>query len=412
MHVRSGSKPVIYVDDNKVVTLRKRIALMNRRCADLGVTGVRLEDQGTVMCRERAGAVVAGHRMLLRFPEVRLGSWRVIGRMHMVQSELASLCLGEDAADVAHVGESARLGLRCEHCQAKRRRSASYVLRHVNDGRVMTLGASCVALVTSASSAVLDVAAKFDALLQEFDIGLVPCDGSSQLGSGQPGGYLDLQAYLADVLFVWDQDGGFVSIVLAEATKLDPTYERAATLQALLAANEQWAQKYSATRNQYLDEAKDAIDWVAQRDSREPFERRLTHLARQDRHVYERRVLAQAAVIVVLHRKHVINLRRAKASSVHLGEVGQELELELSILKVVRLPDAGGLKWVLVLMNDQGGNQINWRTASASDEIMQGAGRSMSVRCQVKEHTHYRGVCQTVVSHLQVLRWLDGPCEV
>lgn len=407
---RSGASAVIYVDDTRVVALKKRVAAINRRAADLGVSALRLEDQGTTLCRAPCGRSVAGHRMLFNLPEIRLGGWRVIGRLHALEERVAALCLSEVASDESHLQQLAAGGLRCDHCSYSRRRSECYVIRRINDGVVRILGATCVSSVTSGNGAVLDIVSRFDGLLDEFDENLAPC-GSGAIGAGScegANGYLDLAQYLADVLFVWEEDGGFVSKVLSQATKLEPTYERASKLESVLATNGALAVRYRESRARCLNEAREAIEWVSKRESKVPFEQRLSHMARQGRLVYERRLLAQVAVIVVLYRKHVVNLQQAKASSVHVGAVGQECEMDLTIMKVVRMPDAGGLRWHLVLMNDERGNHINWRTANVSEEVMRGAGLTMRARFQIKEHAHYRGVCQTLVSHLNVLRWVGA----
>jgi len=87
------------------------------------------------------------------------------------------------------------------------------------------------------------------------------------------------------------------------------------------------------------------------------------------------------------------NARQNARPSQHVGEVGQRLDLELEVQRVIsRDTDYGVLH--IISMRDQAGNLIVWMTGSATAT----AGDRLSVRGTVKKHNEYNGEQQTVLT--------------
>lgn len=95
--------------------------------------------------------------------------------------------------------------------------------------------------------------------------------------------------------------------------------------------------------------------------------------------------------------EYVNSLLFEPSTSEYQGEVGQWLELPLTIKKNIKTENRFGTSTIHI-MEDESGNQYFWSTGSKSLE----EGKAFNMKVKVKEHKEYNGVKQTVVWYCKV----------
>lgn len=86
----------------------------------------------------------------------------------------------------------------------------------------------------------------------------------------------------------------------------------------------------------------------------------------------------------------------------HVGKPGQKLTCTVTITRIIAIETAYG-RANLVMMRDDVGNVLKWKTGSCPYEIQKdGVGRTLQATFKVKEHGEYKGMLQTSVTHLKI----------
>lgn len=127
-------------------------------------------------------------------------------------------------------------------------------------------------------------------------------------------------------------------------------------------------------------------------------------LLQQDAIALDRKHLAFVAATVPLFNRSLATQTEARRPSQHVGAPGQKMTATLTVDRVVQIESYYGVS-SLVLMHDQDGNQLKWKTSACPQEIRENsAGRSLDASFKVKEHDDYKGTAQTSVTHLKIIR--------
>jgi hypothetical protein len=218
---------------------------------------------------------------------------------------------------------------------------------------------------------------------------------------------MTVRGYLANVAFLTDH-GGFVSSAKSQETGQTATYHTAAHIDNHLRDDRPLRDAYIATRESYFAKADAVREWVIASPTRSDFDRNVKLILQAEEIDLERKRLAFAAAAVPMYNRHLAVEAEQRTPSHHVGQPGAKMEAEVTIERVITMPNpyGPGVNF-LVLMRDQSGNKLKWKTASAPDDVANGEGRPLEASFKVKGHDLYNGTAQTSVTHLKVLRWLD-----
>jgi len=103
----------------------------------------------------------------------------------------------------------------------------------------------------------------------------------------------------------------------------------------------------------------------------------------------------------------IVRLDAARATSQHIGAVGDKVTLTLTINRLVVLDGHYGTTFIYIC-EDQNKNTVVYKGTSSPfaftpDGQPRGKGHSLTVKATVKDHTEYQGVKQTLIQRPKVL---------
>jgi len=313
-------------------------------------------------------------------------------------------------------GELARWAegkIACDHCGTARRRSETFIVRAdgsdpaIAAGSYRQVGRSCLsAFLGGRSPAAIVGQLAWERLVREAGE-----DGEGGWGGGGGATVLAPDAFLIQTAACVRIDGWCSrSAARADADDFGTGAHREATAdQAVHVMVEPfggdpsgaWRRERMRLAPSALDEehGRAALAWARAIAPSSDYERNLKLVASQvsvrHKHVG---ILASAvpAYFRVVEREVALRRERearALAPSRHVGEVGQRLDLELTVRRVTTVDtDYGALH--IISMRDGAGNLFVWKTGSTSAT----PGDRLDVRGTVKKHDDYRGEAQTVLS--------------
>jgi len=168
------------------------------------------------------------HRLLLSYPEVRLGNWQVVGRVEAVDGGNLMFAVTQNAQDIDAVRHAAAHPIDCEHCKVNRKRKEGYVLRDVASGEHKRVGGTCLEDFTGIDPGAALFLAKMSEVVRLSEDDMLDYAGSGRSNAIGTRDYLIRVAYLV-------ANNGFIGAQRARDEMLMATYDQALDLgEALL----------------------------------------------------------------------------------------------------------------------------------------------------------------------------------
>lgn len=330
---------------------------------------------------------------------------------------LASICQTEEGNVIRAIpgydvpGEYREGDHRCDHCNTVRRRRDTYIVRH-DDGRTLRVGSSCLRdFLQHASPSQLTTAARY--CFEAHSLGESAQHASWLGGAGPVQPYrVDLEEFLVYVAQTVLTDGYFVTRKLARERGTCSTSQFAMNMM-LGGAREMEitseARQLAQTAREWvlasfcaldLDnpdlDGQDILDGLTSvSKNTNDFEHNLYVVARSE--AIEPRLAGIAAYIVEAYRRSLPKPEVAVSSFV--GEPKARLrDIEVTFTKVVQR-EADGYNTMydktFCVMRDAAGNVLVWSASGLQDFE---TGKPYILTGTVKEHSTYKGVCQTILS--------------
>lgn len=410
---------VVLVEPGQMYAFKKRMEALNKKAVKFGVPEIKVLGTEEVLYERRAEWVgrdgdrllsqlvpvrdgevpkypVVLHRVRLSHPLIKLGDWLVVGKLEHTEAGNLVFCVSSEPADVDAVKQRRLRPLTCEHCGKTRKRSGAFVLRSALGEGYREVGSNCLEDFTGIDPAAVLFMAKMASVVRACEDDL-----DEFLGARRPNAVSTL-AYLADVAFLC-KHGGFVSSGKAAETGFEPTYSEAQHIASSLERDEGLHRKYEAERAEHLATAEQVRKWVLGKQASSDFDENVKLLMSLDALKLDRKHLAFAAATVPMYMRSVSSDREAKRASEHIGAKGEKLRRTLTVDRIVEManPFGRGVRF-LVLMRDQDGNRVTWKTTAAPREVVEGALKQFEATFKVKAHGDYRDVKQTEVTHLKI----------
>lgn len=286
---------------------------------------------------------------------------------------------------------------RCDHCQIDRYRKHIFLI--VNDeGEWMRVGSTCVKDFTSGHDP-----HRLARMMEYLTSGELADLEHWDIHSGSTTDYLNLQAYLAKVACMI-RTFGWVS-----RSRAHEHYDLQATADATLI---EFDDIDTSEQDDELAEA--VIDWInADLVEREGLNGYLSDLVRVMTHeAFHQRYAGLVASAVPTYKREVDRadrIERQKKDSEHQGDVGERLDLTLTISKRIdieiesyRRRGTDILK--IHIMEDEDGNVYVWKTTGQK----LAEGETYRMRGTIKEHELYNDVKQTVLT--RCMKVVHDPC--
>ncbi len=356
------------------------------------------------------GSVETHHAMTLRYPQIKLGNWQVIAKKEALGKEQNLVfCVSDDVEDKEIAFGHHCTSINCEHCNTKRARNVSFLMKSLETGEYKEIGSSCVEDFTGIDpGAALFLTKISDFVTIRWEEGMDEWSGNSRPRS------ITSELFLARVIFLTEK-WGFVSASKARdsATPITPTYDVAMYLDTAFREDKVLADEFFGKIDYLKEEAGKIIAWVKDvLPSNDSFAMNLKVIfgAEHGCIAFDSKQMAFAAAAVPMYRRHVLfeaERQREKLESgdiKHVGEIGGKLESIVRVTGKHSFESNFGTTF-LISMKDREGNHLLWKTGSPPQFVFDSEGVEFLASFKIKEHGEYRDMPQTRISNLKFKGW-------
>jgi len=300
----------------------------------------------------------------------------------------------------------------CDHCQARRRRAETFVVRAdgtdpaIPAGTYKQVGRQCIAAFLGGKSPAAIVAQ-----LGWPDVvrGVGDEDGEGGWGGGGSVQLHDPTLFVIQTAAVIRLDGW-----RSRARARDDGDGRPSTASHVLGLltppfggdpRGDWQREVARCKPNDEDRERGAaaLAWARGLAGHTDYERNLSLVARQTglRHEHAGILASAVSAYVRVLEREVERTRQADTAraclSAHVGEVGQRLTLAVTVQRVASFDtDYGALH--VISLRDAANNLLVWKTGSQNPK----PGEKIWIRGSVKSHGEYRGEAQTVLTRCEI----------
>lgn len=420
--LKPREQSVVLVPSTGMEDFEASLARLNKRAESFGLDPIKVLDRatreyfwkhhdtssGTEAILKQLGpgeeppkgeAIWLVHALTLDYPIIKLGNWAVVGQIEAKEDGNLLFSVSQNPDDVAQMQKHAFCAIGCEHCNTKRSRKQSYLLKD-DQGEYKEVGSTCLEDFTG-----IDPAAAL--FMQRMYLFWSEYGEDELLGHGGRVSAFPTKGYLARVLFCIEHTGGFMSASKGRDMGLMATYEHAAFLDQDLRQDEKLRDKFYGSYDRHSEYAQKIIDWWAQAPDTDSFAHNVKLLLQQENIEIKNKHMAFAAAAVQGYQRHLVRLESAKTSE-HVGEVGEKRDQPMRLHSVSSWDSEFGAQWRINL-SDEAGNRYSWRTGRPPAELLepQAVGRNFKSRFKIKGHEEFKGIAITEVLRLKFDGWLD-----
>lgn len=340
---------------------------------------------------------------VLKYPIIKLGNWEVIGHLSSEAGDVLAMPLTRNPGDSQAILKYLDCPQGCDHCQTNRARTSTFILKEVGTNNLKQVGSSCLQDFTGIDPA----AALFLAKMSEYFWGAEGERDSEFFSSPKPSGYAT-QSVIAATLFVMEQDNGaYVSHKVADETGKTATSAHVVDLLEGLLTDQALRAQWRERQSELMQTAEKILEWSASLPIDNLYNYNLSSLLK-NRHIPAKPKFLGLAVSAAPAYRASLNRQQQAAASSHIGTKGESVEMVLTHHHTGSVHGRFGPTYFIGL-RDQNGNALIWKTAKCLAELgeTEKAGKPFIAKFKIKEHSEYKGMAQTEVSHLKFIGWQD-----
>lgn len=423
--------PVYYVRSERLAEVKKEFDRIGRRAAKLGMIGpvlveraqydetvvkhvtVGRDTSGGVGCPDneiKVNVLVSRTLCTVEGASPKLADWRLLAAIEHVDGE--TMIHSFDASvDVSSYRGAAGI---CEHCNVRRSRNSTFVMRHDN-GTTKQIGRNC--LVDFIGSP--DACRMYAAMAEMIESAMEACGSDDDEEGGYGGGGHSNQRYVLTEFLALTWAGisefGWCSRKQADDGKR-------ATVDRVLATLGGYAPKMQITKKPTdadVKKAEDTIAFIESSTEQSEFFENLRVICRLGSVRVKHAGLAAAMTMVYDKEISQRAERAARAPSVHVGTVGDRMVMDLILVRTRYIDSEYGVR-TIAAFTDAAGNDLVWFASGQpdwlhvqADEIASGlftaketgdakVGATFTVKATIKKHEDYKGRPQTSLARVQV----------
>ncbi len=391
--------------------LQWEVSKLNKVCQKLSLAPIQLSIEGTLTKGCSADETQGGYtayivRVVGTVP--KLADWTLVARLEHLDGADTLVCTVPGQT----VPEKYRhASCHCDHCQTQRNRKDTFVLLHPEKGYCQ-VGRQCIAdFLGHADPQAIAANASFMSNLSD----LMADASAEDEGYGTGGGSRRLEVnteFFAANCVALTRLFGFVSKKMA----LESQGNKEATAPRVWTMLNDFSKGGSAEHDRNavivtdadIKAAREALAWAIGLKTTKPilsdYEHNIAALAAvetmQDKHkgfvasihpAYVRHLEGEAA------RAERLAARADKPASNYIGEVGKRQVFTLTLKKVIGIEGYGGGAFNLMLLEDDMGNSVKWKTEYLPSVEVEGddlpheaeIGDVITVKATVKSHLEY-----------------------
>lgn len=297
----------------------------------------------------------------------------------------------------------------CEHCNSKRYRKNTYIVRNKTTGEFKQVGKSCLKDFTHGMSAeaVTQYMSLFDTLIE----GETPEPGCSYQRYVNTKEYL---SYVAETIrhfgYTRSSDEG-ISTAIRALDFYDAAHGRAVTkeyLQDLL--DKMRSVNFDIDSDLTVKLVSDALAWVSEQEENSNYIHNLKTACSLE---YVKGNFGLYASLFPAYDRDLERTAKRKAvldieqSSEYVGEISDRITVKVQSVKCVTSWETDfGVTHIYKIIGADG-NVYTWKTGKYIDDTVD----EMSITGTVKAHTEFRGIKQTELTRCRVAAWIEQILE-
>lgn len=268
-------------------------------------------------------------------------------------------------------------GQYCEHCNSYRRRNDTYILFNESTGEFKQIGKNCLKDFLGHNSP--EHYARYAEYLMEMK------EQEEELCRGLS----NIPKYTLLIDWVAQSQSVIRTMGYVSRSNAEEFGKRATTDEVYEQMFEQEGMKEKdiiAVTQEDKDLAVKVIEYIKGIETKTDYEENLKLISISECIALRVKGYATSMIPYYMKAMELLKVKEVEIPSKHIGTVGQKIEVELTVEKVVVWENAFGVVR-LHLMKDKEGNVFTWKTSSKS--LMEGS--EVKLKGTIQEHTEYYG---------------------
>lgn len=373
---------------------QKRFDRLEKRAEKLGLEKPTLE-WGAATWRGEEDKRRLWHEAIVTGPKVGFDGWRIVAALDLLDPA-NNVVIARCGTGIESRPEWLTNSGRCDHCNSNRRRLMTVVVRHQESGDEKVVGTDCLrdfapgdSRDPKALAAYWDAFIGLDAVDESDDDDM---GGSHSAGVIEPAFYLP---YVAELVLT----EGFVSRAKSEERGTQSTAELA--MRAAYGRPERFTPSDSAK-----ELARMALSWACEElEAVSDYERNIQTIARAGfglpRHIGYITSIVPAYQRAMDRKKGIEKQRAQAAVSRYVGTVGEKIQLEVTLIKVITCNTMYGDSF-LHIFHDRDGNILKWFCSGALPSFPE-EGAFTLIKATVKAHDYRNGAQETALTRASIV---------
>lgn len=387
------------IHESNIERLERKVKAVANKCKKYGC-----DFHYQVVGEEFKEISVEGHNQVTRFVIVEVegkaivNDWEFVAKVQHTENGNIITGVGIEVPEKYYTSKPV-----CEHCNSKRTRKYTYIVRNTETGEFKQVGKSCLKDFVGGYD--IEWAAQYISMFEELIVGEAPMPGSSYRTYIETEEYLryaaetikhfgfhksEMREYstLSKALTYYNVDHGKLTGKMAESYR-----EEMAKVD--FDANSEYAKQVVV----------EAVQWIKEQDEQNNYYHNLK-VAVANQYIVGNVYGVLASLIATYNKAMEIKAKREKAvepeiNSQYVGELKQRITATIKSIKCVTSWDTDfGYTYIYKIIG-QDGNTYTWKTGKEIDEE---AVVGWLIVGTVKAHTEFRGIKQTELTRCKIFK--------
>ena len=311
---------------------------------------------------------------------LKIGDWNVVGMIRLHKSSNGGHQIVERFGEFFK--NNPIQDIKCQHCNIKRYRNVTYILRSTENGEIKQVGSGCVKQFTGIDPK--NMLSMFESLkativaLGEDDeeFNAFGCKGNKQV---------DLLPFIIATMASIDSNGW-----VSRSKAYSANYPMKST------SDDAWKNfnaNYDVGINSYIKEAEKCVEWMQSLDASNSYEYTLKEIG--DSRIVPVKVAGYAASAVPAYRKAAYKM--STAASEYVGTLGDKLTIEATLFDIKRFESMYGPSKILLFKSND--NIVVWIT---STKLAVRVNDVVELSGTISNHKEFNGSKQTHVKRCKL----------
>lgn len=382
------------IHESRIFELQERISKLNKKAEKLGCKPITLTTVDTENQKGADGSIIRYFKVKVDGERPVLNGWSFIATIQHLSEvgNVIRVVVGETLPEVYRNTDNTQ----CDHCQVKRYRKDTYVLRSEANGEHKQVGSTCLEdFLGTTNINGLETYTKMLSSLNDLVTSFEVEAERGEAGAGWKPHLFSLDKFLHFAAMAY-RIYGWVSRAEARDQDKIATANRAWTLMTGFTLSEK-LQPTDEDR-QTVEKALEWAEQLATKENLTDYEHNLNVIVQTG--AMDERCVGIAASLIHVYKRST-GRREGFENSKHVGTIGEVVELTLTVR------DQGyGPYGILYTFADDKNNKLVWFTNRTHDELQ--PGNTVKVTAQIKKHDTYKGTESTVITKVKLPKAKKG----